>query len=111
MAEIDAALHQQIGALDAKMDRVLADQDQARQDRKQQYSKAENMERRLDDLDRKLEGVERRLDRMEPVTSDIGKWKERFIGMRMLIVMVSAAFGALIATFWKWAAVKFGIVA
>lgn len=106
--EIDAAVHQQLGALDAKVDRVLADQDQARYDRKQQYSKSENMERRLDDVDRKLEGLSNRLDKIEPVTADIGRWRERFIGMRMLIVVVSAAFGASLATFGKWAAIKLG---
>lgn len=106
--EIDAAVHQQLGALDAKMDRVLADQDQARSDRKQQYSKSENMERRLDDVDRKLEGLSTRLDKIEPVTADIGRWRERFLGMRMLIVFVAAAFGATLATVGKWILVKFG---
>jgi len=43
--EIDADVHQQLGARDAKMDRVAAGQDQARSDRKQQYSKSESMER------------------------------------------------------------------
>lgn len=104
----DAAVYQQLGALDAKMDRVLADQDQARADRKQQYSKSENMERRLDDVDRKLEGLSTRLDKIEPVTADIGRWRERFIGMRMLIMVISAAFGATLATFGKWAAIKLG---
>jgi tetrahydromethanopterin S-methyltransferase subunit G len=108
--EIDAAVHQQLGALDAKMDRVLADQDQARSDRKQQYSKSENLERRLDDVDRKLETVNTRLNNMEPITTDIGKWRERFIGMRLLIVFVAAAFGASAATFGKWMAIKLGWV-
>jgi tetrahydromethanopterin S-methyltransferase subunit G len=108
--EIDAAVHQQLGALDAKMDRVLADQDQARADRKQQYSKAENLERRLDDVDRKLETVNTRLNKMEPITADIGKWRERFIGMRMLIVVISAVFGGLVVAAGKWLAIKLGWV-
>ncbi len=90
--EIDAALHQQLGSssLDAKVDRILADQDQARADRKQQYQKSEAMDRRIDD--RKLSDLDSRLKKMEPITADIGRCKERFIGMRLLIVMVAAAF-------------------
>lgn len=106
--EIDAAVHQQLGALDAKMDRVLADQDQARADRKQQYSKSENLERRMDDLDRKFEGVATQLTQVKATTAEIDRWKERFLGMRMLIVFVAAAFGATLATFSKWVAIKFG---
>lgn len=106
--EIDADVHRQLGALDAKMDRVLADQDQARSDRKQQYSKAENMERRLDDLDRKFEGMSAQLAQVKSTTAEIDRWKERFLGMRMLIVFVAAAFGASAATFGKWIAIKLG---
>lgn len=106
--EIDAAVHQQLGALDAKMDRVLADQDQARADRKQQYSKAENLERRMDDLDRKFEGVAVQLAEVKTTTNEIDRWKERFVGMRMLIVFVAAAFGATLATAGKWILIKFG---
>mgnify|MGYP001564892801 CR=1 FL=1 len=108
--EIDAAVHQQLGALDAKMDRVLADQDQARSDRKQQYSKAENLERRMDDIDRKFGGVVTQLAEVKATTAEIDRWKERFIGMRMLIVFVAAAFGASAATFGKWLAIKLGWV-
>lgn len=108
--EIDAAVHQQLGALDAKMDRVLADQDQARTDRKQQYSKLENLERRLDDVDRKSEDLKNQLTQVKATTAEIDRWKERFIGMRMLIVFVAAAFGATLATAGKWILVKFGWV-
>lgn len=106
--EIDAAVHQQLGALDAKMDRVLADQEQARQDRKQQYSKAENLERRMDDLDRKFEGVAAQLGEVKATTKEIDRWKERFLGMRMLIVFVAAIFGGLIVAAGKWLAIKLG---
>lgn len=108
--EFDGALHQQLGALDAKVDRILADQDQARGDRKQQYAKSEMMERQMDSVNRELLTVNVRLDKMEPITSDIGRWKERFIGMRILIVFVAAMCGATLATAGKWLAIKFGWV-
>ncbi|MDR6757852.1 archaellum component FlaC [Mycoplana sp. BE70] len=107
---VDAAVHQQLGSLDAKVDRILADQEQARVDRKQQYQTAEMTERRIDDIARDLATVKQRLDKMEPITADIGRWKERFIGMRLLIVTVAAAFGATLATFGKWIAIKLGFV-
>ena len=106
--EIDAEVHRQLGALDAKIDRILADQLQARTDRKQQHEKQENMQRQLDEVDRGMKTVNSRLDKIEPITADIGRWKERFIGMRMLIVFVAAAFGATLATAGKWLLIKFG---
>jgi len=92
------------------MDRVLADQDQARNDRKQQYAKSESMERRIDSVDRELQTVNVRLEKIEPITTDIGRWKERFIGMRILIVFVAALCGATVATVGKWIAIKLGWV-
>lgn len=106
----DAAVHQQLGALDAKVDRILADQDQARQDRKQQYVKSEAMERGLDAVKQRMDGLASRLDKIEPITADISRWKERFIGMRMLVIFIAAAFGATIATTAKWIGIKLGFV-
>lgn len=106
--EIDAEVHRQLGALDAKIDRILADQLQARTDRKQQYEKQENMQRQLDEVDRGMKTVNSRLDKIEPITADIGRWKERFIGMRMLIVFSAALCGATLATIGKWILVKLG---
>lgn len=107
--EIDAEVHRQLGALDAKIDRILADQLQARTDRKQQYEKSENMQRQLDEVGRDVKSLDSRVGKMEPITADIGRWRERFIGMRMLIVVASAAFGASLATFGKWILVKAGL--
>ena len=104
--DFDPGVHEQLGALNAKMDHVIADQQQARGDRKQQYQKQEDMQRQLDGMDRELKTVNKRLDSMEPITADIGKWRERFIGMRLLIVTVSAIFGGLVVTAGKWIAIK-----
>ncbi|MCL6708611.1 DUF1515 domain-containing protein [Pseudomonas sp. R2.Fl] len=117
----DAAIHAQLGGLNAKVDMILNDQKQARLDRKEQYAKQETLERRMDSVDSKLvaideridvklEAIDGRLDKMEPITTDIGKWKERFIGMRILIVFSSAVFGGLVVTFGKWLAVKLGLM-
>jgi hypothetical protein len=42
-------------------------------------------------------------------TADIGRWKERLIGVRLLIVVIATSFGATLATFGKWIAVKLGV--
>jgi len=62
----------------------------------------------MDDMDRKLESLGVRMGKIKPVTADIGRWRERFIGMRMLIMVILAAFGASLATFGKWAVIKLG---
>lgn len=107
---VDAALHQQIGALAAKMDLVLQDQQAARTSRKEQYEKTEEIQRKLDSVEGSVETLAERIGKIEPVTTDIGRWKERFIGMRILIVFIAALGGASFATFAKWIAIKLGWV-
>ncbi len=108
--EFDPGVHHQLGSLDAKVDRILADQDQARSDRKAQYKEIESVHLQIDRVQRNLADVSARLDRIEPITADIGKWRERFIGMRLLIVTISAVFGGLVVAGGKWIAVKLGFV-
>lgn len=106
--EFDAGVHEKLGALGANVNRIIADQELARSDRKQQYSKLEDMVRRLDDVDSRLATMDARLKEMEPIAADIGKWRERFIGMRILVVVASAGFGGLFVMVGKWILVKFG---
>ncbi|WP_455918750.1 hypothetical protein [Ensifer canadensis] len=95
-----------IGRIEGKLDMILADQEKARLDRKHQYEKSEAIERRLDVTDQKLTAVSSRMDDAAPVISDIRRWKERFIGMQMLVVFVAGSTGAAITALWKWLWIK-----
>lgn len=98
-----------IGRIEGKLDMILADQEKARIDRKHQYEKSEAIERRLDVTDQKLSAVTAGWVDAAPVISDIRRWKERLIGMQMLVVFLAGSAGAAITTFWKWLSVKVGV--
>lgn len=39
----------------------------------------------------------------------VNRWKERFIGMNILLVAISSTIGAGVALAWKWIIVKLGL--
>lgn len=43
-----------------------------------------------------------------PTISEIKRWKERLIGMQMLVAFLAASFGGVVVAGWKWLAVKAG---
>lgn len=57
----------------------------------------------------KIEKLEVQMTAAAPEIADIKRWKERFIGMRMLIVFLSASAGGMLVAAWKWLIVKFGM--
>lgn len=57
----------------------------------------------------KIEKLKAQMTAAAPAIADIGRWKERFIGMRMLIVFLSATAGGMLVAAWKWLIVKFGM--
>jgi hypothetical protein len=57
----------------------------------------------------KVGRLEEQMASAAPEIADIKRWRERFVGMRMLIVFLSASAGGAIVAAWKWLAVKFGM--
>lgn len=105
----DSDTQRSLGRLEGKLDMVLADQESARIDRKNQYAKAEAIERRLDATDQTIAGLKTQIDAAAPVIKEINQWRERFVGMLMLIGALSAILGGAVVVVWKWVAVKLGM--
>jgi len=45
----------------------------------------------------------------KPILDGISRWKERIIGMQMLITGISVAITGGTILFWKWIALKIGL--
>lgn len=110
-------IHRELADIGAKLAFIMSEQVNAAAGRKAQYERQEMAERRMDSIDnkiadvvQKIESLDKRLKEMEPVTQDIGRWKERFIGMRMMIVFMSALFGGTVALAYKWILAKIGLL-
>jgi len=67
-----------------------------------EHIRADNAERRRDVSD-----LKKQLEEYAPTIADVKKWRERFIGMQILIVFVSGSVVGTVVAFWKWIIVKF----
>jgi len=68
-----------------------------------EHIRADNAESRRD-----VSGLKRQLDEYAPTIADVKKWRERFIGMQILIVFVTGSVVGTVVAFWKWIMVKVG---
>lgn len=73
------------------------------------YGELENIRAEQAQGRRDMAEVKARLDKAEPTLTEISKWRERFIGMQMLLGAGAAAIGGLMVYFWKWISVKIGM--
>jgi hypothetical protein len=62
-----------------------------------------------DTLAAETEALKTRLDKAEPTLKEIGAWRERFIGMMLLIGFVGSLLGGALVIFWKWVSAKAGL--
>ncbi|MBB4063702.1 putative nucleic acid-binding Zn-ribbon protein [Gellertiella hungarica] len=90
-------------------DAVRAQTEKADQRGTRTYEELENIRVEQAQSRRDMAEVKARLDKAEPTLSEITRWKERFNGMQMMLMMQAAAVGGLMVYFWKWIAVKIGM--
>jgi 2-phosphoglycerate kinase len=98
-----------IGKLEGKIDMMLAEQQNAAQSRKQTYEKLEVIDKKVDASEAKIDSIDERLEKVEAEAAEISKWRERFKGMQILVIIVAGAAGTGLAALWKWLAVKIGL--
>lgn len=96
----EASHERAIGRLEGKIDRMLAEQEKAGNARKQTYEKMDEMSRKLDGADRRISVTENRLDNIEPPVAEFARWRERFIGMGLVVTFIAGSIGA--AASWLW---------
>jgi hypothetical protein len=103
-----------IGRLEGKVDALVgAVEDQTEKSEKRYARIYQELEQiRLDAAEsrRNVSDLKTRMDADAETLSDIRKWRERFIGMQMLWAMIAASLGGALVAFWKWIAVKIGLV-
>lgn len=73
------------------------------------YGELENIRAEQAQGRRDMADVKARLDKAEPTLTEITKWRERFIGMQMLLGAGAAAIGGAMVYFWKWISLKLGV--
>lgn len=97
----DAAMHQQLGSLTAKVDMLI--EATRRAEEKSDVSRA-SMHRRLDevvervgDVEVNISAVQKDVTEMKPVTDDVRRWKLMGMGALGVIGIAGVAFGVSFA--------------
>lgn len=103
-----------IGRLEGKVDALVgAVEDQTEKSEKRYariYKELEQIRMDAAESRRDVGDLKKRMDEDAPTITEIKKWKERFIGMQMMWAMIFTFIGGGLVAFWKWIAVKLGLV-
>lgn len=103
-----------IGRLEGKVDALVgAVEDQTEKSEKRYARIYQELEKiRLDAAEsrRDVGDLKSRMDADADTISDIRKWRERFVGMQMMWAMIFTFLSGALAAFWKWIAVKLGLI-
>ncbi|MFQ6183669.1 hypothetical protein ACLMJV_17200 [Sinorhizobium meliloti] len=102
-----------IGRLETKLDMLVTafekSSDDSKEYRDRIYSELEHMRTEAAGSRREIADLKKQMDEAGPVISDIKKWRERFVGMQMLLGVIAASLGGGLVILWKWLAAKLGM--
>ena len=104
----EASQERVLGRLEAKVDRILEEQENAAETRRDQYHKLELITRKGDEADRNFTNILKRLEAVEEPVAEFSKWRERFIGMGLLVALAAGGVGALISAIYFKASTLLG---
>ena len=91
-----------IGRIEGKLDRILAEQCNAAADRRIVVNKLEEISNRNVQTDMKIEHLSQRVAALETPVEEFSRWKERAVGVIMFVTCFAAGLGALIAMGARW---------
>ncbi|RVQ21841.1 OmpH family outer membrane protein [Sinorhizobium meliloti] len=101
-----------IGRLETKLDMLVSafekSSDDSKEYRDRIYSELEQMRTEAAQSRREIADLKKQMDAAGPVISEINRWRERFLGMLMLIGAISAVLGGGMVLVWRWIGAKIG---
>jgi ElaB/YqjD/DUF883 family membrane-anchored ribosome-binding protein len=116
----DSGLERAIGKLEgqvlAMQEQIIAQsraieksREESSSGRSRIYQELESIRQKATETSQKVEQVSQDLADNRPLIVEVKRWKERFIGMQMVIAAIAAMIGGAVAIFWKWIATKAGL--
>lgn len=116
MAETEQVLYELKGrmqGIEHQLSKIAEDLKESRKEssdsRRRMYEQIDSLKHDAAESRLKIESVAEDLAENKPVFSEIKRWKERFIGMQMLLGAGAAVIGGGLVIFWKWIGAKLGI--
>lgn len=97
----DKTLVEFMGQVKEFMRQQITDREEARETRKLIFDSIEAQKTMLAKLDEHSVHLEKRMKHVEASSSDFNVWKQRFIGMAMIVTLFSSAVAASVTFFLK----------
>lgn len=89
-------------AVQAMAEQNAADNKESRESRSKMYGRMEEVSAKVASVQITVSDIDDRLKEVEPVARDVLKWKERYIGARMMMAIVWLVVGGSVASIATW---------
>lgn len=73
------------------------------------YGELETIRSEQADMRRDMTGMKNSFDKADKTIAEVNRWRERLIGMTILIGFVCSVFGGAMVIFWRWISAKIGV--
>lgn len=83
--------------------------EESREGRRRIYEAQDENRKEIMQVNADLKEISKQMAIDKPVLDGISRWKERIIGMQILITAVTAAIAGATVLIWKWIALKIGL--
>lgn len=103
----------QLGVLEGKVELMLetlkTNSDRDREDHVLIYKRMEGMQAELTKTTASVKHLDERWQASEKTLSNLERWRERGVGMVLLLGSIGVALGGALTIAWRWVAMKMGI--
>ncbi|WP_271896346.1 hypothetical protein [Candidatus Phyllobacterium onerii] len=97
----EASQERAIGRIEGKLDLIIAEQQDAANSRRVTYEKLDQINRKSDATDRNVDELHKRMATIEVPVAEFSRWRERFIGMGLLVALTAGLIGAIAGALWQ----------
>ncbi|WP_299864349.1 DUF1515 family protein [uncultured Hoeflea sp.] len=88
------------GKLEALIEQVADSEKSSREGRAKLYSAVNDLNGGVQAVQSEVKVMDARLKEVEPVVTELSKWRERGIGVLLFLSLIAASLGALITALW-----------
>lgn len=95
-------LQRSIGRIEGKLESLVEALSRADASRSKMYEKIEAVDGKITSALNSVDDLDIRITKIEPVISDVSKWRERAIGARMTVTIFVASVGGGVVFALQW---------
>lgn len=98
--DTERALGRVEGQLEALVNQVAKSEKSSNEGRAKLYGAVDDLRGGIRDMQAEIKAMDGRLKEVEPIVSELSKWRERGVGVLIFLSVVAASLGAVVAALW-----------